>query len=680
MRTEETQVDYTDPLSRYALLGRASGSGLEMPLRATRIDVAIASGLATVTTERVFQNVEPEGIEAILTFPMPVHATLFDLQVRIGDRLLTATARGRGAARMVYEGAIDRGHLTVLHEEVLRGVHQLSVGQLAPDQEVTVTLRWAMALSAAPGGAMLVIPVTVGDIFGRSKLSDSDDLVHRRILHEADLTVACAEGFARLANGSLRLGATRIRLDAPIRILVSDWAERTLDGTAADGRRVTLRIRPEPDGDQALDAAILVDRSGSMSEQAAGPPAPSSGSKHDVVVAGLREACAHVDHHDRIALWEFSDHPSLLTRGSLQADIAGLTSPGGYTEIGRAIDAVLFQSASRDVLLITDGKSHALDIQAAARSGRRFFVLLIGEDSLEANVGHLAALTGGQVFIAAGYEAGEMARRALAAMRAWAHVAPAIAGKPVACETIQGGMRITAEWHDDPVTDAPNPSKAVAAVASALAIPRLAEAEAAALAEAEGIVCHLTSLVLVDEANPAQLGIPAQRKVATMSPRAAFGYGDRIRYAKRLDGPGLFDDGPGDTIPDLAFLESDFTDLSDDGDLIGGAASAQPGYVTSKRIDWSSDPKALRRGDLRHLGTEVASFVLQAAKRPGILALAGMLGVDPVVAVLALLARLAAPTDRSADRFSRRLLRNAPEQAIEGALRALYVRLGSIPL
>jgi hypothetical protein len=54
-----------------------------------------------------------------------------------------------------------------------------------------------------------------------------------------------------------------------------------------------------------------------------------------------------------------------------------------------------------------------------------------------------------------------------------------------------------------------------------LPLPGLEEAIAAALAEAEGIVWHLTSLVLVDEAAEAQQGIPAQRKVPLMTPGTA---------------------------------------------------------------------------------------------------------------------------------------------------------------
>ena len=76
--------------------------------------------------------------------------------------------------------------------------------------------------------------------------------------------------------------------------------------------------------------------------------------------------------------------------------VRGLRGPGGGTEIGTALDRVMRATPARDLLLITDGKSYALDVQKLARYGRRVAVVLVGEDSLEANVGHLAAITGGK--------------------------------------------------------------------------------------------------------------------------------------------------------------------------------------------------------------------------------------------------------------------------------------------
>ena len=177
-----------------------------------------------------------------------------------------------------------------------------------------------------------------------------------------------------------------------------------------------------------------------------------------------------------------------------------------------------------DVLLVTDGQSHALDVHVLARRGARFTVVLVGEDSLAANVGHLAALTGGQIFVSSGLDLAEVLQQAIASLRGDRLDQPRIEGKaPDAAATLMGGMRVTARWEPaqrpslSATTAEAEAGRAIAAYAAWLALPCMAEEEAAALAEAEGVVCHLTSMVLVDTAGEAQQGIPAQRKVPLMS-------------------------------------------------------------------------------------------------------------------------------------------------------------------
>src|SRR5215470_13834421 len=141
----------TDPLAAWVAGAVIAATKRPIPLIATRFDVAIAGGLAEVATRRVFRNDEAESIEATLTFPVPVHAVLFALEARIGGRILVARAAAREQARATYEDALDRGKAAVLHEEVLRGVHMLSVGQIPPGAEVEVTARCAMTLTQAEG-------------------------------------------------------------------------------------------------------------------------------------------------------------------------------------------------------------------------------------------------------------------------------------------------------------------------------------------------------------------------------------------------------------------------------------------------------------------------------------------------------------------------------------------------
>ena len=124
--------------------------------------------------------------------------------------------------------------------------------------------------------------------------------------------------------------------------------------------------------------------------------------KHDAVRSAFGELSGTLRNGDRIALWEF-DHSCDPVGGGQPGSpsefallIPKLSSPAGGTEIGAALDSVRSIEA-RDVLLITDGMSYALDVQRHALVGRRIFVVLVGEDSLEAGVGHLAVLTGGDL-------------------------------------------------------------------------------------------------------------------------------------------------------------------------------------------------------------------------------------------------------------------------------------------
>jgi hypothetical protein len=646
-----------DPLAEYARPAVISGTLNPVPLIGTAFSVAIDAGLAVVTTVRRFRNAEDDSIEVTMTFPVPIHATMFDLWVQIGERRLRAHARAHDEARDAYEDAIDRGHTAVLHEEVLRGVHQLAIAHVPPGAEIGVETRWAMPLAAVPGGGRLHIPVTVGDVYGRSPLPDSDDLFHTADVQEAELTVACGEGIVALSGGLLTDGRATLRLDAPIQLTVTGWRPRVLRGVAADGRAVGLRIAPAEMGALALDAAILVDRSGSMDEAASGLPSSGAGmgsarTKHAVVVSGLLEtATTVVGPHDRIDLWEFDTAAALVPGHGLADAVGRLAEPAGGTEIGAAIDAVLGARPTRDVLLITDGKSHALDVQRAAASGRRFHVVLIGEDSLEANVGHLAALTGGQVFLAAGVEAGGMIRQAIAAMRQ-PHVASApIIGAPTSVEAMVAGMRVEAAWDDRPDAEPGLRERAVAAVAAFLAFPRMPRDAASALAEAEGLVTHLTSLVVVDEAGEVQDGLPAQRRVGLMTPRTQDG---AIRW--RDSSGTVYIDIP--IRQYLRAIDAPFDEAFDADEPRAPSVPCAALLACRGQIDWASRPGALRRGDLSRLPPAVARAVQAAASHPRLVALATTLGLPPVVLVLVMLADSERDTSRAAARFAQAVLGN----------------------
>ena len=153
---------------------------------------------------RVSENKEDLPIGAVLTMSVGFDAVVTGLSATIDGRKLTAKARTQNAARDVYEDAINDGKLSVLHEEVLKGVHTLSIAQLGPGKEVEVELEMVTALGSISGEPFLRVPTTVGQIYGASPFLPADDLITTaKKEFSAQLSISCGNGYPVLSDGQI---------------------------------------------------------------------------------------------------------------------------------------------------------------------------------------------------------------------------------------------------------------------------------------------------------------------------------------------------------------------------------------------------------------------------------------------------------------------------------------------
>lgn len=695
----------TDPLAVF-MAGVWERSGAHpLPLLSTELDIAMQAGMATVTTRRRFRNAEAEAIEAVMTFPVPVHGALFSLTAVIDGRVVTAQAKAREAAREVYEEAIERGKAAVLHEEVLRGVHMLSVANLRPGGEIEVTTRWVAALNILAGTGHLRIPMTVGDVYGTSGLADSDELTREARPGQKARVRLSGEGVT-IAGATVVDGLAEVPMNRPIDVTVAAWTPTALNGRAGDGRRVELTIAPAPAGEKHVHLAVLVDCSGSMNEPLdMGRPA---GNKHKAAAGIVRAVAADLEEGDAFDLWEFNMVAREVGRlrqfapDAIDGFLSRLSHPASGTEIGQAIDRTVQSSEAGDILLITDGKSYALDVQRLAQLGRRISVLLIGEDSLEANVGHLAALTGGDLFFVTADNLTAVAQAILAAVRLPFAPVEAIEGPPLAVRVRRGGVEINAHWVAADVPESSDPSvsaQAVSALAASVALPGMTEAAAAVFAEAEGLVTHLTSLVLVDEVGEAHEGLPATRKIALESPVACAA--PMMMRTTRAKMAPVIERSPSPAMAS-AYMASPpaagaspaqgFGDLMEGG-LMGlfeqaiRLAPALPGGEPQgiaalahlaediKRlgglINWDRSPAALLAGDISSIGAVATHLLNKVVKRLADLAAFGRM--DSVHLALGLAALSAAASNRTAERFAHRVFAGVEPGTFEAVKRILKV-------
>lgn len=699
-----------DPLSVF-LRNTFDERGLTpIPLVSTDHDVVIAAGLAVVTTHRLFKNVEAQNIEAVLTFPLPVLATLFELTAEVDGRKLKAKAQARAEARRTYEDAIDRGKSAVLHEELLRGVHMISVANIQSGGEVKVTTKWALPLSVTGGRATIRIPQTVGDIYGRSNLAEADDILSGGARQPVLLSVRAA-GNVEVIGADLVGGHARLMNSRPIDIVSDIWEPVPLMGNTTSGRAVKLTLSPQIAGNLTLSVAVLIDHSGSMAENFASEKDVSA---HDAAKNGLVALAERVEGEDFIDLWEFDTSPTHVgtagngSRSELSQLVETLSPPRGGTEIGRAIDTVLQVSNARDLLVLTDGLSHDLDVLKLSQSGRRISVILIGEDSLEAQIGSLAAATGGDVFIATIDDLDDTITAAIDGLRRRHSPLPSVKQLPEQLECIRNNTLIRAEWSKTAGdTISHDIARAAVAVASSLISNCGDRSIATNVAVEEGLVTHLTSLVLVDEASPSLDALPALRKVAL--PSRSYAFPSAASSSANHTTTHLQAASPSRPRPSIASFSLSATSLGRQANRSSQKSSASPRNIKARRtskhwgsfdlirtiwtkmtkserqsigsllndemkslarqIDWGHSPRDLILGDLSELSGDVAASIRRLAAVEAVAKFAELNGLTSEVLVIGLLARSIASEDRRANRvwkaISDLMTASVPEELAE---------------
>jgi hypothetical protein len=500
----------------------------------TDYKIDIVSGLALVALTRRFQNDTDGPIEAVMTFPVPFNAVVTRLEAEVDGRKLIGVASAKANARETFETAIDNGKSAVLHEELLPGIHMVSVANVRSKTFIDVTAHFVAPLSAMGEDYKLRIPLTVGQVYGNSPLMNADALVSNGPEQQASVTINGAGDNCRL-NGRIITGPEQtVSLGAVIELTFTLKKLAPVSSLTKDGRVVTISFGRMETRDEDMEFDILVDASGSMSNaDASGKVKWNSmlDSLSDVSHLNLRDG-------DKLNLWSFASRTEFVTKSSkvtLAADLRTVPFTRGTTELQEAVEQVSASREAANILLLTDGKVWHLDFEKALRNGARVTVVLMGSEAMEARVGYLASLSGGQLFTCFGADTRQAIAEAVRSMRGVSEPVVMTDGRPISLTRTFGGVQIKAEWRVSKKAVASDGNAAALAhkavkrvdgisqYAAFLAIAGMTEDKATAYAAEEGIVTHLTSIALVDEAGEAVDGLPAQHKVPLSAPAGSRG-------------------------------------------------------------------------------------------------------------------------------------------------------------
>jgi Ca-activated chloride channel family protein len=143
-----------------------------LPLKGTKVDVRINGVIADVTVTQHYRNEGQRAIDARYVFPGSTRAAVYGMNVRLGDRLITARIKEKQAARIEYDAARKQGKTAALLDQKRPNVFEMNVANILPGDEVAVELRYTELLTPEDAVYGFVFPTVVGPRY------NSPDAIH----------------------------------------------------------------------------------------------------------------------------------------------------------------------------------------------------------------------------------------------------------------------------------------------------------------------------------------------------------------------------------------------------------------------------------------------------------------------------------------------------------------------
>mgnify|MGYP001791272395 CR=1 FL=1 len=150
-----------------------STKGAIIPLKSSKTAVEISGTIAHVQVTQTYQNKGNTPIEAKYVFPLSTQAAVHKMQMTIGDRIVNAKIFEKQKAQRVYETALSQGKRAAKLDQSRPNVFQMNVGNIMPDDQITINIYYTEMLVPVNGSYQFVAPAVVGPRFTGEDSNDT---------------------------------------------------------------------------------------------------------------------------------------------------------------------------------------------------------------------------------------------------------------------------------------------------------------------------------------------------------------------------------------------------------------------------------------------------------------------------------------------------------------------------
>ncbi|MEP6705716.1 MAG: VIT and VWA domain-containing protein, partial [Acidobacteriota bacterium] len=234
-----------------------------LPLKDTKVDVAVSGVIADVRVVQTYQNDGTRPINATYVFPASTRAAVYGMQMRIGDEVIVARIKEREKAKEEFETAKKEGKSASLLEQSRPNVFTMNLANLMPNEAVEIELRYTELLVPTDGVYEVVYPTVVGPRYASpSEGNKHNKFVETPYLHEGEKPTSTFNISARIAAG-----VPIHELECATHPMTTAWqgervAQLTLDNTDKFQGNRDFVLRYRLTGDAIASGMILYEGQG----------------------------------------------------------------------------------------------------------------------------------------------------------------------------------------------------------------------------------------------------------------------------------------------------------------------------------------------------------------------------------------------------------------------------------
>ena len=157
---QDTPLPADKTLSPYFFVEGGDPAVDRLPLKDTRVDVAITGVIADVTVRQVYKNRGTRPIHARYIFPASTRAAVYGMTMTVGDVRIVARIKEREQAKTEFEAAKREGKSASLLEQSRPNVFSMNIANVLPGDAISVELEYTELL--VPTGPRLLTRLSGG--------------------------------------------------------------------------------------------------------------------------------------------------------------------------------------------------------------------------------------------------------------------------------------------------------------------------------------------------------------------------------------------------------------------------------------------------------------------------------------------------------------------------------------